>query len=481
MGFIIYYLVLIVNPMGRILVRWKKFRNNLEILCHPICNRLYSQIQIYRGQGLEKEIQRQMRRSHCRCNTYSFALYSFFLAPSKKKKKSFGHSARLIIVMHVGVYSFVGCTLYKVSAALKIGRRRGAHARARARTLTHTYTHTHICRYTHAHALSRCLSHVCTHALSHTSFAPRSMHVTCHLCESCRPNEWVMSHIWMSHVTHMNESCLLYEWVMSPKWMSHVSSMDESCHAYEWVMFTLWMSHVTYMNESCHTYEWVMSPLWMSHVTQINESCLIYEGVMLHIWMSHVTHANKQQESSHELKSLLFSKNSVPYEWVTAHTQKWVTSHKWMRHVTRMNQSRHTYERAMCSRLNSKSSVLYERVTAHKETSHITHANTQLHASHAWYFSYDSFICVTWRIHICDMTHSYVWHVSFISATWHIHTGDMTHSYVWHDSFTCENAAASSHAPKRHVSGSCHTHGWVTAHIWMPHVMHMNESCHTSE
>jgi len=41
MGFIIYYLVLIVNPMGRIWVRWKSFRNNLEMLCHPICNWLY--------------------------------------------------------------------------------------------------------------------------------------------------------------------------------------------------------------------------------------------------------------------------------------------------------------------------------------------------------------------------------------------------------------------------------------------------------
>jgi len=27
--------------MVRILVRWKGFRNSLEILCHPICNRLY--------------------------------------------------------------------------------------------------------------------------------------------------------------------------------------------------------------------------------------------------------------------------------------------------------------------------------------------------------------------------------------------------------------------------------------------------------
>jgi len=37
----IYYVVLIINPMGRILVRWKSFRKNLEILFHPICNRLY--------------------------------------------------------------------------------------------------------------------------------------------------------------------------------------------------------------------------------------------------------------------------------------------------------------------------------------------------------------------------------------------------------------------------------------------------------
>jgi len=38
MEFIIYYLVLIVNPMDRILVRWKSIKNNLEIQRHPICN-----------------------------------------------------------------------------------------------------------------------------------------------------------------------------------------------------------------------------------------------------------------------------------------------------------------------------------------------------------------------------------------------------------------------------------------------------------
>jgi len=70
----------------------------------------------------------------------------------------------------------------------------------------------------------------------------------------------------MSHVTHMNKSC---------------RTCDESCHTYEWVMSRIWMSHVT--KESCHTYEWVMSQ--RSHVTHMNESCdescCTYEWVIL--------------------------------------------------------------------------------------------------------------------------------------------------------------------------------------------------------
>jgi len=41
MGFIIstmYCVVLIVTPIGRMLVRWKGFGNNLEVVCHPIYN-----------------------------------------------------------------------------------------------------------------------------------------------------------------------------------------------------------------------------------------------------------------------------------------------------------------------------------------------------------------------------------------------------------------------------------------------------------
>ena len=36
----------------------------------------------------------------------------------------------------------------------------------------------------------------------------------------------------------------------------------------------------------------------------------------------------------------------------------------------------------------------------------------------------------TWLIHLCDMTHSSVWHDSCICVTWPIHLCDMTHSSV---------------------------------------------------
>ena len=111
--------------------------------------------------------------------------------------------------------------------------------------------------------------------------------------EACHTYEWVMSHIWMSHVKHMNGSCHTHEWVTSHIWMSHVKHMNESCHTHEWVMLHVWMSHVTHMNGSCHTYEWVMSHIWISHVTHMNQSRHTYEWVMSHIWMSHVTHMNE--------------------------------------------------------------------------------------------------------------------------------------------------------------------------------------------
>jgi len=73
-------------------------------------------------------------------------------------------------------------------------------------------------------------------------------------------------------------------------------------------------------------------------------------------------------------------------------------------------------------------------------------------------------ICVTWLIHMWDMTHSHAWHDSFICVTWLIHMRDMTHLYVWHASFICVTCPAAA-ASVWHNSFICVT--------WLIHVCHM--------
>jgi len=45
-----------------------------------------------------------------------------------------------------------------------------------------------------------------------------------------------------------------------------------------------------------------------------------------------------------------------------------------------------------------------------------------------WYVWHDSVMCVTWLIHVCDVTYSWVWHDSFMCVSWLIHMRDVTHS-----------------------------------------------------
>ena len=83
----------------------------------------------------------------------------------------------------------------------------------------------------------------------------------CQCVETCHTYEWVISHLWMSHVKHMNESFQTYEWVMSHTWMSHFTLMNESFHTYEWAISHVAShihSHVAHMKKSYHTNKWVI-------------------------------------------------------------------------------------------------------------------------------------------------------------------------------------------------------------------------------
>ena len=103
-----------------------------------------------------------------------------------------------------------------------------------------------------------------------------------------------------------------------------------------------------------------------------------------------------------------------------------------------------------------------------------------------WLFRVCDIICVTRRIHVCDITrscvrqedmcdvtHSHVWRVEFVCVIWcthmfhmthlhvrhdsfiqPIHVCDMTHSCVWHDSFICVTW-------RTHLRDTTHLHVWL--------------------
>ena len=110
----------------------------------------------------------------------------------------------------------------------------------------------HMCDMTHSYVRVQCMYR---HSASSTCTSREYMYKSCtsrnihkRMCKTKRASGRCIKYVKMPwHV------CTLYtyEWVMSHIWMSHVTHMNESCH--------------THMNESCHTCEWVMSHIWMSH------------------------------------------------------------------------------------------------------------------------------------------------------------------------------------------------------------------------
>jgi len=112
--------------------------------------------------------------------------------------------------------------------------------------------------------------HTCKCVTSHFHATPQhhSSWVTPYTCIYIYMYEWNTLHRRMSHGTYMNGSCHTSN--RSAVATAAPLHVNESRHTYEWVMSHMWMSHVTHMNESCHTYERGMSHIWMRHLTHMN-------------------------------------------------------------------------------------------------------------------------------------------------------------------------------------------------------------------
>jgi len=243
-------------------------------------------------------------------------------------------------------------------------------------------------------------------------------------------------------------------------------------------MSHIWLSHGTHVNASCHKGDnlrcvavfrlMYLEHIEFSHVTYMDESCRIYEWVMSQWGKSTMCCSVSTHElGAHRNESHL--------------THEWVMSHIWMRQCHRGG-------------------------------------NLQVLKSTSWgAMWHDSFIYVTWLIHIRDTIYSYVLqsHVTHMNESCHggrhpgcvavcrliyleqlriIHVTYMNEScriYEWVMSqggkfdvlqgvavILLEHIGIHRDA---YMDESCHTYEWVISCICMSHVAHMNESCHTYE
>jgi len=92
---------------------------------------------------------------------------------------------------------------------------------------------------------------------------------------------------------------------------------------------------------------------------------------------------------------------------------------------------------------------------------------------------------MAWLIHVCDVTHSNVWHDLFICVTRLIHVCAMKHLHVWHDPSMRESWLELSYSPPTNLLPDPFVENKKQdANMWMNHVTYdwgfsnPNESCH---
>jgi len=179
--------------------------------------------------------------------------------------------------------------------------------------------------------------------------------------------EWVMSHIWTSHVAHV-------ALVMVAIVKSHLAPTFTTKHTHGAVLFIHLCSAIFF-------FFFPSLACGMTCVTWLVQMC-------------DMTHSYLRHDSSIGLTLICVSS---------------------LIHMCDMTHSYARHDSCICA------TWLCDMMTH----SYVWHEDSFVCVTR-----HDSFICVTWLIHMCVVTYPYVWRDSFICATWLMHMCDITHSYV---------------------------------------------------
>jgi len=226
----------------------------------------------------------------------------------------------------------------------------------------------------------------------------------------------------MCNATHMNEACHTYEWGMSHisvrNTHRNITRIDESRDTNECVMWRIWMRHVIQSFGVC------VRPVYQQTRHSLSDVCMCLVECVSDLCMNRPYDTYQHMcvrpvcvrplyEQTFTAPSLsVMSRMSMNHV-----THNLESCHIWIRHLTRINEWCHTYERVK------------------------------------WYSISIGVGAV--MSHMCKSCHSY-------------HTYQRVVSHIWMSHVT-------------HMNESCHTYEWVMSHEGMSHVTRRNESCHTYE
>ena len=180
---------------------------------------------------------------------------------------------------------------------------------------------------------------------------------------------------------------------------------------HEWVMSHIWMSHVTHMNEPCHTHEWVMSHISIGsgHVTHIGtqqpgkgSKALQCTATYCNTLQHPATHCNALQHTTTHCNTHCNLRTTFSYMW---HDSAWETTAIWQAQqstATYWNIPQHT-----ATQYSTRSTVSYMQHDSTYENTVVWQAQ-QRTATHCNILQYTATRCNTLQQA----------HVPFIHETW---------------------------------------------------------------
>jgi len=277
-----------------------------------------------------------------------------------------------------------------------------------------------------------CVVFICMCVVIHSYVCDSAMQdsFTCHMTRSYMTHSYVtwLVHIWLIHMSH--DSFIYDSFIsdMTPSYMTH--------------------SYVTWL---VHT--WLIH-MWLRHVT----------------WLLHTHSPVPRAHSAHNCGPII----SVPWSRDRPAPRDQILCATWLIHIsdtcwTRLIYMRDTTHSSVCADPEIAPRLAIKTYVCHAWFIYVTHHmldTTLLYARHdssiraPWSRDRpalrDQILCVTWRIHMWDTTHSYAWHPWYkCKAMGEVYTYHVTHEWIIYK-------RVMSHMNESCINESCH--------IWMIHV-----------